>query len=117
METKKSFLESSTTKFIVVGFLRLLMLIPIQFVKYLIVERKDNQQEVLNEIGQTWGNEVEVTGPIIKVPYRVLNETVSLNANNQQVKTQKWETVFAYFLPENLDISSDVNCEKKNRNW
>jgi hypothetical protein len=63
METKKSFLESSTTKFIVVGLLTLLMLIPLQFVKYLIVERKDNQQEVLNEIGQTWGNEVEVTGP------------------------------------------------------
>ena len=116
METKKSFLESSTTKFIVVGLLTLLMLIPLQFVKYLIVERKGNQQEVLNEIGQTWGNEVDVTGPIIKVPYRVLNETVSLNANNQQIKTQKWETVFAYFLPENLDITSDVNCEKKNRN-
>lgn len=116
MATKKSFLESSTAKFFVVGFLTLLMLIPLQFVKHLIEERKDRQHEVINEIGQTWGSAVEVTGPILKVPYKKLNETIEITADNKRVKNQQWEQEYAYFLPEELLIDANVDCTDKKRN-
>lgn len=116
METKKSFLESSTARFLIVGFLTLLMLIPLQFVKFLITERQDRQHEVVNEIADKWGKAIEVTGPILKVPYRTLNETVEVGNNNQTIKKQQWVMNYAYFLPETLDISSKVDCKSLKRN-
>lgn len=116
METIKSFLETSTVKFIVVGLLTLLMLIPLQFVKQLIEERKDRQHEVIKEIGEKWGESIEVTGPILKVPYRSLTETVETTSDNRQVRKQQWVIKNAYFLPEELDIAAKVDCKSLNRN-
>jgi len=113
---KKTFLESSTTKFFVVGCLTLLMLIPLQFVKHLIEERKERQYEVVNEISNKWGGEIEVTGPMLKVPYRTISETIETTGDGKQIKKQQWVIKNAYFLPEELDIVSKVDCKSLKRN-
>ena len=62
--------NSITARMLIVGFLLLVLLIPLQFVKSLIQERAYRQKEVINEINQKWGNEVVLSGPILKIPYR-----------------------------------------------
>ena len=62
--------ESSTFKMFVVGFLIIIMLVPLSFIKNLIMERKQNQEEVIAKIDKKWGNEVLLYGPILQIPYK-----------------------------------------------
>ena len=63
------FRHSITAKMLAVGFLILVLLIPLGFVKDLIRERGFRQTEVIEEINTKWGKEVILNGPILKVPY------------------------------------------------
>ena len=79
METKKQkignwFKTSISARMLVVGFIFLILLIPLSFVKDLSRERETRQAEVIQEINEKWGNEVVLYGPIVKVPYKTYTE-------------------------------------------
>ena len=61
--------NSITARMLIVGFLLLILLIPLEFVKSLIYERSLRQKEVIHEINEKWGNEVLISGPILEIPY------------------------------------------------
>jgi inner membrane protein len=104
--------NSITAKMLVVGFLLLVLLIPLEFVKNLISERSFRQQEVVNEINEKWGNEIVISGPILKVPYKTFKEQkVFQEGLNKYTTTQEVQINYAYFFPENLDIDSEVTTK------
>ena len=72
------FRNSITARMLIVGFLLLVLLIPLQFVKSLIQERALRQSEVVNEINEKWGNDVILSGPIIKIPYKTCGKPMNL---------------------------------------
>ena len=49
-QNKINFFQSNTAKMIMVGLLTLFLLIPLEFVKNLIAERSQRQEEVITEI-------------------------------------------------------------------
>ncbi|MBG7611839.1 cell envelope integrity protein CreD [Polaribacter sp. BAL334] len=108
--------ESITARMIMVGFLIIILMIPLSYIKTLIQERMQRQQEVVDEINQKWGEEVLIYGPILKVPYKTYK-----TKNTYIEKTKTWEKEeieylnFAYFFPENLTIASTINPEEKTR--
>lgn len=89
-----------------IGALTLVLLIPLLLVQNLVRERKERQQEVINEIDSKWGREVFFYGPILKIPYKVYSD------KNKNV----FETQYAYFFPEELKNTSNVKTEVKKRN-
>jgi len=121
MEQKKSrfsnwMRNSITARMLVVGFLLLVLLIPLEFVKSLINERAYRQEEVVREINEKWGNEVLLSGPIVKIPYRVISEEKIFNEKTNSYYTKTKETVEnAYFFPDKLNITSQVNTKPLNR--
>lgn len=115
--TPTPFFQSNTAKMIMVGILTLLLLIPLEFVKSLIFERSNRQEEVISEINDKWGESVFFYGPILKVPYTTFEETLSINQKtNETVKQQKAITKYAYFFPEDLKAKSNVMTKVLNRN-
>ena len=105
---------SITARLMMVGILTLLLVIPLSLIEGLIYERSHRQKQVVNEINQKWGNEVLIYGPILKIPYITYKEKTFKNKNTKKVYTETVEeTHFAYFFPENLNISSNVNPERK----
>ncbi|HAH56432.1 MAG TPA: cell envelope integrity protein CreD [Flavobacterium sp.] len=112
-----NFFQSNTAKMMMVGLLTLILLIPLEFVKNLITERSQRQQEVITEINDKWGESVFIYGPILKVPYTYYEETVSINEKTKEtVKQRKAYTNFAYFFPEELKVKSKVTTKLLNRN-
>ena len=108
--------NSITARMLVVGFLLLVLLIPLEFVKSLINERAYRQEEVVREINEKWGNEVLLSGPIVKIPYRVISEEKIFNEKTNSYYTKTKETVEnAYFFPDKLNITSQVNTKPLNR--
>ncbi|MCB0466455.1 MAG: cell envelope integrity protein CreD, partial [Aequorivita sp.] len=99
-----------------VGFLLLVLLIPLEFVKSLINERAYRQEEVVREINEKWGNEVLLSGPIVKIPYKVISEEKIFNEKSNSYYTKTKETVeHAYFFPDKLNITSNVDTKPLNR--
>lgn len=121
MEQKKSkfsnWMRSSiTARMLVVGFLLLVLLIPLEFVKSLINERANRQEEVVGEINEKWGNEVLLSGPIVKIPYKVISEEKIFNEKSNSYYTKTKEKIeSAYFFPDELNISSQIDSKPLRR--
>ena len=121
MEQKKSrfsnwMRNSITARMLVVGFLLLVLLIPLEFVKSLINERAYRQEEVVREINEKWGNEVLLSGPIVKIPYKVISEEKIFNEKSNSYYTKTKESIeTAYFFPDKLNIISQVDTKPLNR--
>lgn len=108
--------NSITARMLVVGFLLLVLLIPLEFVKTLINERAYRQEEVVREINGKWGNEVLLSGPIVKIPYKVVFEEKIFNEKTNTYYTKTKEKIEnAYFFPDKLNIASKVATKPLNR--
>jgi inner membrane protein len=108
--------NSITARMLVIGFLLIVLLIPLEFVKSLIAERSLRQSEVVNEINGKWGNEVTLSGPILKIPYKTIQEIRTFNEKTNAYQTTTKEHIkHAYFFPESLDIASDVESKPLGR--
>jgi inner membrane protein len=96
-ENKQGFFQSATAKMIMVGFLSLILLIPLFFVQDLILERSQRQKEVVEETTSKWGENVYINGPILRIPYKdPLTKKIQL----------------AYFFPENLNSVINTKMQK-----
>ena len=100
---KSWFKTSITARMLMVGFLILVLMVPLVFIRNLIEERANRQEEVISDINAKWGKELLVSGPVLKVPYNYYTEVVKLDH----------EIKYAYFFPETLSIASRVNAFKK----
>ena len=102
---------SHTVKFIAVGILVLVLLIPTYMIQNLISERQMQSQNVINEISGKWGNQQTIAGPVINIPFKEV--VASQNEKGQTIYTNTVGTL--HFLPEQLDIDGDVKTELKHR--
>ena len=108
--------SSITARMFMVGFLTLILLIPLFFVQNLIEERAQRQQEVVAEINEKWGEEVLVYGPVLKIPYTLAAKKTVQNPGTKTFETLVTEEEhIAYFFPEQLNLKTQVNPEIKSR--
>ncbi len=109
---KTNFFQSATAKMIMVGLLTLVLLIPLFFVQDLISERSRRQKEVVSEVSELWGKDIEFYGPIMKIPYKSFSETTIVDEKTKVSRIERYASIeYAYFFPEELKNKSDV---KKN---
>lgn len=110
LETTESFFEKNATiiKVAAIGFLTLLLLIPMSMIQSLVMERRARQIEATNDISSKWGFEQRITGPILTIPYY----TFDLNKENKRINIVKR---FANFLPEDLRVDGEIAPEVRYR--
>lgn len=104
--------QSNTAKLLIIGFLTLVLLIPLLFVQDLIRERSARKKQMVNEVTELWGSDIYFYGPILKVPY-VTYETYNITNPKTGTTTIEKKQIekFAYFFPNELKSASKV---KKN---
>ena len=112
METPENeirFYQTTTAKIIMVGLLAVFLLIPLSFVQNLITERTERKKDVVEEITESWGKDVHVYGPMLRVPYKVYNKTSIINpvTNKQEISTTE-TTDYAYFFPDQLNLKTKI---------
>lgn len=101
-----SIFQSSTLKLVGLGFLALLMLIPLALVSGLRSERESRRSEAENTIANGWGSATRVTGPVLAVPHR---RVVIKGKETSEVWTW-W-----YVLPEQLDVRTKVRVSERSK--
>lgn len=108
---EKSFFQSNTAKMIMVGFLTLVLLIPLFFVQNLIQERSIRKTEMVDEVTKIWGRDVQFYGPILRIPYTNYEAYNVTDAKGVTTIQRKAITNYAYFFPNDLTNTSNI---KKN---
>lgn len=112
----RSIKTSTTVRMLIIGLIILVLMIPLIFIKDLIRERSERQQEVVNEVSTLWGDDVLVMGPILKVPYFTYTQSTKMvKGSNKVVTERKSKLNHAYFFPEELHIDAKIDAIKKER--
>lgn len=104
----ESISQSITFKLISIGILILLLLIPKQMINSLIIERKNRMHQTVQEVTDKWSRRQTVTGPILTIPYKKYLLT-------EDKKNIKEVTRYATFLPEELNIETNIQPEERYR--
>lgn len=100
--------NSLTFKLFVIGFLILLLMIPIVMIQSIIRERQMLRDEATAEVSSKWGNAQVIGGPVISIPFKVTEKS-------KDDETEKKTINYAHFLPDQLLVNGDVNTEKRKR--
>jgi inner membrane protein len=122
---------SITIRMICVGFLVLVLTIPVGFIYDITNERSYRSSEVTDEISSSWGVSQTFAGPVISVPYTIRYQEkeevplsvaeLTLEQSRGGTRTTKdvWRTVelerAALVLPEVLNISGRASTETRSR--
>ena len=104
--------ESISLKLFVMGFLILLLMIPIGMVSSLIDERGSTKNSVSQQIYQEWSTSQTLQGPILTVPYYEYYWNDVEYKNDKGTITTKKELKkrieYAHFLPDKLHITGNI---------
>jgi len=94
-------------KLLLIGFLLLVFLIPLQMIRAQVEERSRTRTEAEEEVMGSWGGEQVVVGPMLVVPY--------LSHRKDEHGKIETFTERAYFLPDTLAVTGDVDTQTRSR--
>ncbi len=102
--TNERWFDSIAVKMLILAFLGLLLLIPLQMVKQVIKERAAYAAEAKSEIASSWATSQTITGPVLNIP-------VSLSSDGDS----KYSSSVLHVLPEELSASATIDPEIRYR--
>jgi inner membrane protein len=105
--------NSHTLKLITIGFVLLLLLLPLELVRDLIRERHGRKQDAVDEISRTWGSPQVINGPILTIPF--YTTVLAKDPDRPEVNVPTRMLRYAHFLPEKLNVNSVVTPELRKR--
>lgn len=111
MSRRVTITDRTTLRFVVVGLIALVLLIPLLFVGGLVDERRTSHQRVKAEVGQGWGRAQHVQGPLLIVP--VIEIAKSRNADGYEFEREVRRDVIV--VPQVLDVTVNLSHRVRTR--
>jgi inner membrane protein len=103
--------KSPLLRVLLIGFLILLLQIPIAMIDGLIAERRETRDDVMQEVTDKWGREQTIVGPALMVPYVHRWTETDERGQTRARKSMR----HAIFLPEALSIDGNARSESRHR--
>lgn len=98
---------SLTIKLILIGFMVILLLIPLSMIENVIHERESTANAVEAELSNQWGTEQTLAGPVLNIP--VLIKSNSSNTENG------FERKWLHIMPAELSIQTTIDPQIRKR--
>ena len=99
-------------KLCTIVFITLVFLIPTSMIRSLITEREATQNEAIKEVSSKWAEQQTISGPFVSIPYyRYVKEVSSKDSAEKIVQVKD----YLHILPSQLNISGNINPEKRYR--
>ena len=95
-------------KVVTIGFLTLLLMIPMMLIESLMNERERTAGNAVEEVGQKWSGAQTVLGPTLTIPYYTTQHSEKSGRTERVVQ-------LVNILPDSLDIIGDVRTEELRR--
>ncbi|WP_028773636.1 cell envelope integrity protein CreD [Shewanella waksmanii] len=103
------------SKLLLIAVIALLSFIPLGILMDITSDRQALQQQVIDDIGNSWGHAQRVAGPVLVMPYtyEIVNNSVDNNGDIKQVRSHfNSELVI---LPKQLDLDIAVQHDLLSR--
>jgi inner membrane protein len=97
--------SSLTIKMILLAFLSLFLLAPLEMIKSIIQERQANSDNVKKEISSQWAGSQVISGPVLNIPVRITPEKKDAESYLEVL----------HIMPDKLNIAGKVLTEKRHR--
>ena len=98
---------SVTVKLLFIGFLVLLLLIPMGMIESVIYERNHLYLSAKGDIMNSWGREQTIGGPVLTLPYRI--------PYTDDKGIERIRHSVAHFLPELLQVRGQLDTQMRYR--
>lgn len=119
IEDFKKLSHSLVFRFITIGVLITLMMMPLDMVSDIVRERSRLHTHVLADIAATWGHQQNIKGPSLFVPYTEKFNTEEIktdkDGNERKVNKISYKQRTAIILPDDLIIDANLNKQSRNR--
>lgn len=102
--------QSPAFKLCLIGFLIVLLLLPLAMAGALVSEREDRARGVRNEVARVWGQPQNLNGPFLIVPYTIKVETKDGDKRVESIVERR-----AVFTPEELEIAAGSTSQVLHR--
>jgi inner membrane protein len=102
--------DSLTVRLLTIGFLMLLLLIPLAMVMDLIRERSNRSEEAIRTVSADWAGTQTLVGPVLTVPYR---EAYLVSVDGKEV--QRIRTRYLQVLPDDLAYDGTLEPTLRSR--
>jgi inner membrane protein len=110
---------STVIKLVGVGLLILLLLIPLGMITGVLNDRLMRRNEAVADITSSWGKEQSIIGPVLMIPYqyhfKTTKEVPDKKGKIERREVEETAVAWAYFLPESLNVSGDVQTQMLHR--
>lgn len=114
-EPLRGFMKSHTARFLMIGFITVLLILPLVSIYHLVEERKQRQQDVNTEIENSWGGPVTYYGIVLEVPMEKEETTTEVLPDGKTVEKKQLVRKTAWIYPEKSHdfIETDVSEKHK----
>lgn len=109
----RRFIPPLLGKAVVIGFLVLLLLIPLASMEDLVRERVGMRQEAAQRVAESWGGLQTTAGVLLSIPVetsRVVIEQTSLGRETQRTEVDR---SVVYVLPDSLKVNATADPDKR----
>ena len=119
----RNFFAGPLGRCIFICLITLILLIPLGFVKDIIYDRMQLQDQALGNIVDSWGGAQAVKGPALIIPYetwteREVSKPVVMRDNRTEYRTEKvreYNIVYKVVLPAELAFDAELDTEIRYR--
>jgi inner membrane protein len=102
-------------KLLLVGFLILVLLVPLGMVRSTLRERLLRHDAAVAEIAQSWGRAQRLLGPVLVVPFTYVTESETVTADGRRSRTSRTISAEAFFLPDKLAVDGELDPSARSR--
>ena len=102
---------SAFVKVMFIGFVILLLQIPVSMISGQINERQWTKQEAVTEVAGKWGKEQILSGPRLVIPYYEMYSWKNKDGHTEHSRKKR----YASFLPKELNVNAEVNNQTRYR--
>lgn len=103
--------QSTFLRLLVLALLTLVLLLPVDWIRELIAERSQRQNDASEEIVGKWGRAQTLAGPVLIVPYQRRRTEKNYEGKDVEKVEQRYLTV----LPDVLRVRAKVDGQERHR--
>ncbi len=98
-----------------IAFLVLVMLIPTGLVRGVVGERADRADEAADEIVESWGGELRLAGPLLRIPCLRTDETLRRGDGGAETVERRTTAFDLWGAPTALGLKAELRSETRSR--
>ena len=100
-------------KAVVIGFLIIMLLIPLAHVEDLVGERVGMREEAAQRVAQSWGGRQTTAGVLLAIPVEITRTVIEQTSMNRETQRTEVDRHVLYVLPDILRVTATADPDTR----